>query len=80
MATTRYWAADDAEQPRAIGLPASCVDALKKHRSRQAEERLRLGSIWEDHGFIFTGHTGQPLHVNTMVYRFNKLVETAGVP
>ena len=65
---------------RSIALPASCVDALKHHRARQAEERLRLGAIWEDQGFIFTGHTGHPLHVNTLMYQFKKLIEAADVP
>ena len=65
---------------RSIALPASCVEALKRHRAHQAEERLRLGPIWEGQGFIFTSHTGHPLHVNTLMYQFKKLIEAADVP
>lgn len=65
---------------RSIALPASCVAALRQHRARQAKERLRLGPLWEDHGFIFTNETGGPLHVNTLVACFRRLVAAAGVP
>ncbi len=65
---------------RSIALPTDCIDALKRQRVQQAEERLRLGPLWEDHGFVFTGHTGRPLHVNSLDHQFRKLIETAGVP
>ncbi|MBA2278613.1 MAG: tyrosine-type recombinase/integrase [Chloroflexia bacterium] len=65
---------------RAIALPASCVAALRKHRARQAEDRLRLGPLWQDHGFVFTNETGGPLHVNSLIHRFQKLIAAAAVP
>lgn len=65
---------------RSIALPDDCVAALSRHRARQAEKRLRLGPIWEDSGFIFTGLTGNPLHVNSLDSQFQKLIEIAGVP
>lgn len=65
---------------RSIALPTSCVAALRKHRARQTEDRLRLGAVWEDHGFVFTNSTGGPLHVNSLVGRFGRVVKAAGVP
>lgn len=65
---------------RSIALPASCVAALRKHRAGQNAERLRLGDVWEDHGFVFSNETGSPLHVNSLVGRFKKLTTAAGVP
>jgi integrase len=65
---------------RSIALPASCVNALRKHRAAQNAERLRLGSLWEDQGFVFTNHTGGPLHVNSLVAQYEKLIKTAEVP
>lgn len=65
---------------RAIALPASCVAALRKHRARQAEERLRLGPLRQDHGFVFTNETGGPLHVNSLMHHFRKLIAAAAVP
>jgi integrase len=65
---------------RSIALPASCVAALRKHRASQNAERLRLGDVWDDHGFVFTNETGGPLHVNSLMCRFRKLITAAGVP
>ncbi len=65
---------------RSIALPASCVAALRKHKATQNAERLRMGPIWEDHGFVFTNETGGPLHVNSLMARYEKLVVLAGVP
>lgn len=65
---------------RSIALPPSCVAALRKQRAAQNAERLRLGPVWEDHGFVFTNETGGPLHVNSLVGRFRKLTMVAGVP
>ncbi|MEJ7901002.1 MAG: site-specific integrase, partial [Thermomicrobiales bacterium] len=52
---------------RAIALPDSCVATLRKHRAKQNEQRLRLGELWIDSGFVFTGQQGQSLHVNVLV-------------
>ncbi|MDQ3696220.1 MAG: site-specific integrase [Chloroflexota bacterium] len=65
---------------RSVALPASCVAALRAHRDRQGFERQRLGEVWEDHGFVFTNETGGPLHVNSLVVRYRRLIAAAGVP
>ncbi len=65
---------------RSIALPPSVVESLKRHRVQQLERRLALGPVWQDHGFVFTNAIGGPLHVNSLVARFGKLVAAAGVP
>jgi integrase len=65
---------------RSIALDATCVAALRKHRAAQNAERLRLGPVWEDLGFVFTNETGGPLHVNALMVRYERLVREAGVP
>jgi len=65
---------------RSIALPASCAGALRKHRAAQNATRLRLGELWEDHRFVFMNETGGPLHVNSLVGHFRKLIDAAGVP
>lgn len=72
--------AKTAAGQRSVALPASCVAALRAHRDRQAFERQRLGYLWEDLGFVFTGRLGGPLHVNVLDNAFRRLVVTAGVP
>lgn len=51
---------------RTISLPQDLVAALRGHRARQAETRLRAGGTWEDHGLVFCGATGRPLHASAV--------------
>lgn len=69
-----------ASSRRSIALPESCVVALRKHRVAQNTERLRLGELCEDHGFVFTKRTGGPLNVNSMALQFEKLTTAVGLP
>jgi integrase len=65
---------------RAIALPESCVASLRKHRARQNSQRLKLGELWQDSGFVFTGQLGQVLHVNVLVTQFKRLIRQAVLP
>ena len=38
---------------RTVKLTAQAAEALKGHRTRQNEEGLRIGSLWEDQGLVF---------------------------
>jgi len=41
------------------------MQALRKWRAEQAEQRLKLGDRWHDCGRVFTGTEGKPIHPNT---------------
>jgi len=49
---------------RTIPLTSFAVDALRRHRIHQKEERLIAGARWQDVGFVFTNTTGGPLTPN----------------
>ena len=65
---------------RSITLTKQAVEALRSHRKRQNEERLRLGTLWEDNGLIFASETGTPLS-RDMVDRgsFKPLLKRGGL-
>lgn len=65
---------------RSIAVPQSCTAPLRKHRVDQNKERLRLGELWGNHGFVFTNRTGRPLHVNSLAFQFEKLTKATGLP
>ena len=65
---------------RAIAFQECCVASLRKHRAKQNEQRLRLGELWVDSGFVFTGQQGLSLHVNVLVVQFKRLIRQAGLP
>ena len=37
---------------RSVKLSQGAVEALKSHRARQNEERLKAGSLWQDHDLV----------------------------
>jgi len=50
-----------AKSRRTLGLPKAVVEALRKHRVRQDEEKLAAGELWKDHGLVFTTTVGTAL-------------------
>jgi integrase len=69
-----------AKSRRTIPLTAPILAMLQDHRTRQLEERLRAGSVWKDHGFIFCNKIGEPLTVGSVRYLFKGLLTAAGLP
>ena len=66
---------------RGVKIGPEVVAALKKHSARMAEERLKMGSRFENHGLVFCQHNGHPINAhNTSSRLFPKLCKEAGVP
>jgi integrase len=66
---------------RQVRLTAGATEALKRHRKRQLEERLRIAGLWRDHGLVFTTETGTPLDRHNITQRsFKPLLNNAGLP
>jgi len=66
---------------RTVKLTSSAVEALKRHKVAQNAERLKLGSLWEDHGLVFPNRVGKPMDHNNLYKRdFKKMLKRAGLP
>ena len=66
---------------RAIRLDDDLLDRLRRHRERQAEERLRAGSRWcAGHDLIFCTRWGTPLLAGNVLRAFRGLLGRAGLP
>jgi integrase len=65
---------------RQIALPVPVVEVLRKHRARQAEERLRLGAVWQDHDLVFCNRVGDPLYGTYVLRQLVKHLGTAELP
>ncbi len=66
---------------RQVNLTPRTVAALKAHRKRQLEQRVRLAGLYEDHGLIFSSENGTPLNPENLVKRsFKPLLKRAGLP
>jgi integrase len=55
-------------------------EALRAHRLRQKEERLRAGPAWAETGLVFTTTIGTPLDARNLVRHFHETLQRAGLP
>jgi integrase len=66
---------------RQVNLTPRTVNALKAHRKRQLEEKMRLVGTYEDRGLIFSTTIGTPVNPENLVNRsFKPLLKKAGLP
>jgi len=66
---------------RSIKLSRKAVEALRSHRAGQAEEKLRLGSLWQDNGLVFPTTTGTTMSGTNLLGRhFKPLLKRADLP
>jgi integrase len=63
---------------RTVKLTSRAAEALKLHRKRQNEERLKA-AMWEDHGLVFPNRVGKPMDHNNVYHRdFKSLLKRVG--
>jgi integrase len=65
---------------RRIDLSAGSIAALKRHRTRQLEERMARAGLWQDHGLVFPSSVGTPLSHRNVVRSFKTVLRHAGLP
>src|SRR5215208_3239156 len=65
---------------RNIRLTQRATAALTRHRKRQLEERIRLGTRWQDHDLVFPSGTGTPVSGGNLNRAFKTLLKRAGLP
>ncbi len=65
---------------RTIDLPPVTVAALRRHKARQLEERLRAGTAWQDWGLVFTTSIGTPLDGTNVRHYFARILKRAELP
>lgn len=70
-----------ARSRRRVPLPPSAVEALRQHRLRQHEQRLKAGPAYTDLDLVFAGETGEPLDISALRRRhFMPILRRAGLP
>jgi integrase len=66
---------------RSVKCSQKATEALKRHRARQGEERLRVGSLWQDNGLVFPTTTGTTKSGTNLTGRhFKPLLKRAELP
>ena len=65
---------------RTIALDPATVAALKGHRSRQREERMKWGIPWDLSGLVFTRENGEGYHPQRFTQMLAARAKKAGLP
>jgi integrase len=65
---------------RRIVLGPDLVELLRRHRRRQATERLAAGPAWQDTDTVFAELDGRAMHPNKASTTFTRAVAAAGLP
>ena len=65
---------------RSVRLTRRATAALRSHRKRQLEERMKLAGLWTDHGLVFTSGVGTPLLGGNLNRSFKATLRRAGLP
>lgn len=64
---------------RTIAVPVPLIEALRRQRAAQNEERLLAGTEWDDWDLVFAQPNGRPLDKHSDYEAWTKLLKNAGV-
>ncbi len=65
---------------RSVAIAPFALEALKQHRVRQLEAKLKAGPLWQEHDYVFCTSTGSHLNPNHVVDELKKLLAKAELP
>lgn len=68
------------DKARTITPAPWVMQLLRTHRSKQNEQRLRAGELWEDSSLVFTDELGHHLAIHTVYSAFKKVAASIGCP
>lgn len=67
-----------AKSRRTVKLPADVLQALQKHRTKQAEDKLFLGAQYQDNGLVFAEFSGKPIRPSRLTMSFGQFARKMG--
>jgi integrase len=76
----RIFEAPKSGKGRCIRLTRRATEALRGHRTRQLEEKLQLGTLWQDNGLVFASEVGTPIGGRNLIRHFKIRLGRAGLP
>ena len=65
---------------RRVPLGNVTLDALRRHRSAQIEQRMACGVQWDDWGYVFGDELGNPIAPMTLLSHWYAMLRVAGIP
>ncbi|SHF75840.1 Site-specific recombinase XerD [Desulfofundulus australicus DSM 11792] len=68
------------ESRRVVTLPPSVMSLLKEYKRHQAQERLKVGDLWQGSDRLFTTWDGRPMHIDTISKWFPAFLKRHNLP
>lgn len=68
-----------AHSHRHLGVPPLVMEELKRHRTRQLEEKLKAGAAYTDMGLVFPNALGRPQDTGAFYRGYRRMLERAGI-
>lgn len=65
---------------RKVELSETAVAALRRHRARQSEERLRHADIWHDLDLVFATNSGRAIAASNFWREYRRIISRASLP
>jgi integrase len=65
---------------RVITLTNQVLDALKRHKAKQNQQKLLLGRGYQDHDLVNSTLEGKPINPRNLIRNFHRMIEKSGVP
>ncbi|HEY6284837.1 MAG TPA: site-specific integrase [Ktedonobacteraceae bacterium] len=66
---------------RSVVIAPFALEALKHHRERQLEAKIKVGRLWQDHDYVFCTSIGTHLNpTRDMLDQLKALLKKAGLP
>ena len=69
-----------AKSRRSIAIAPFALEVLKQHYEQQLEAKMKAGTSWQWHDYVFCTSVGTHLGPNHVVEEFKKLLTQAGLP
>ncbi len=69
-----------AGSERTLKAAPYTLQLLRQHQAWQAAERLKVGDLWNDHGYVFTRYNGEPIHPDALSGWFRQFVKRHDLP
>ncbi|QAT43479.1 tyrosine-type recombinase/integrase [Aminipila luticellarii] len=64
---------------RTISVPVLCINLLKEYQLYQKKEKIRLGSKWNNSGYVFVNEFGEPIFPRNINRWFPNFIKREGL-
>lgn len=65
---------------RSIAVSEAVLNMLKTERAKQNQQKLKLGSYYQDHDLVMANEDGTPINIDYLSREFGRLVKRLDIP